>query len=166
MRRQQALGVAVVVVLAGAGAGLVAYDAGLIELPGEDQHDRARVTFLDENGSVLTTVAVDVADSRKERVRGLSDRDALENGPGMLFVHGGEDERTYVMRDMDFPIDIVFVGSDRRVTEVHPAPVPPADRDQLTPYRGRAKWVVELPHGFAADHGIEPGVRIEIEYLD
>ena len=36
--------------------------------------------------------------------------------------------------------------------------------DDLTPYPGRAKWVLEVPHGWTTEHGVEPGDRISITY--
>ena len=164
MRRRTAAGVlAVLAVLAA--VGLVAYGMGLVEYPGEDRHDRARVTFVAENGTELASVEARVADTRAERMRGLSDAESRDEA-FMLFVHGEEAEQTYVMRDMDVPLDIVFVDADGVVTTVHGAPVPPDDAGDLTEYEGRAKWVVELPRGFADEHGIEPGVEVRVEFLD
>lgn len=163
MRRRTAAAIlAALAVLAA--AGLVAYGLGLVEYPGEDRYDRARVTFTDD-GTELTSVEMPVADTRAERIQGLSDVESRENA-FMLFVHDEEDEQAYVMREMDVPLDVVFVDADGEVTAVHGAPVPPEGAEELTQYEGTALWVVEVPRGFAAEHGIEPGVTVDIEYLD
>ena len=83
----------------------------------------------------------------------------------MLFVHSSEGERTYVMREMDFDIDIIFVDADREITSIEAARAPDADEDgENLEYTGRAQYVLEVPRGYADERGIEPGDEIEIEY--
>jgi len=69
------------------------------------------------------------------------------------------------MRKMDFPIDMIFVGADRRITAIHHAraPGPNEDGDDIQ-YSGRAKYVLEVPRGFANETGLSVGDRIEIDY--
>lgn len=128
---------------------------------GSGAQDRATVTVVDENGTELGTVTARVADTTQERYTGLSETDSLGPNEGMLFVHDREGMKAYVMRDMAFPIDMVFIGADRRITTIHHAPV--EDRP-LTRYRGRAKWVLEVPFNWTIDHGVGVGDRIRITY--
>jgi hypothetical protein len=82
----------------------------------------------------------------------------------MLFVHGSESRKTYVMRDMAFPIDMVFVAENGTITRIHHAELPPegtAESD-LKGYTGRAKYVLEVPYEFTTDNGIEVGDRLVI----
>ena len=129
-----------------------------------DRHpEQARVTVLDEDGTELGTVSVRVADTGAERYTGLSDTESLGPSEGMLFVHETVGEKAYVMRDMAFPIDIVFIGPDRQITAIHHAPTeePPYQR-----YRGRAKWVLEVPSNWTVEHGVTIGDRIRIDWAD
>lgn len=121
--------------------------------------DRATVTISDENGDALATVEAEVADTPPERYTGLSDHDSLGEHEGMLFVFESESTQSFVMRDMAFPIDMIFVGEDGRITTIHEAPVEDDDS-----YRGEAKWVLEVNYGYAAQHGIEEGDRVDVEY--
>ncbi|GGN06198.1 DUF192 domain-containing protein [Halarchaeum nitratireducens] len=141
------------------GVALVA--VGAWAFTGSTGHDGATVTITDENGSTLGVVDASVADSEAERYRGLSETASLANGSGMLFVYETEGSRAYVMRDMAYPLDIVFVGEDGRITRIHHAGTeePPYRR-----YTGRAKWVIEVPRGWTARHGIAAGDRVAIEY--
>lgn len=127
-----------------------------------DDEDRATVRIEDEGGDELAVVDSEVADGPEERYTGLSDHESLGEDEGMLFVFENEDERSFVMRDMDFPLDIVFVDADGRITTVHEAPT--EDGSDLTSYRGEAKWVLEVNRGYTDEHGIEEGDRVEIEY--
>lgn len=127
----------------------------------------ARIAIHDENGTLLATVNASVADDPDERYTGLSPYESLANGSGKLFVYDQESNHTFVMRKMDFPLDIVYVGADGRINEIHRAPTPDeTEGDGLKPYPGRGKWVLEVPRGWMAANGIEEGDRVEIEYLD
>jgi len=124
--------------------------------------EQTTVTFVDgENGSELATVDVNVSDSYDERYTGLSNHDSLGADEGMLFVHPREATHGYVMRDMAFPIDMVFVAENGTVTTIHHAELPPEGEDSPT-YEGYGKYVVELPYEYTTDHGIEVGDRVEI----
>jgi uncharacterized membrane protein (UPF0127 family) len=125
------------------------------------------VTIYAENGTVLGVVNASVADAPHERYTGLSPYESLANGSGKLFVYDEEDNHTFVMRKMDFPLDIVFIGADGRITVIHGAPVPSeTEGDDLKRYPGRGKWVLEVPRGWMAAQGITEGNRVEIEYRD
>lgn len=128
---------------------------------GSGAQDGATVTIVGENGTELGTVSAQVADTTQERYTGLSNTDSLGPDEGMLFVHDREGEKAYVMRDMAFPIDMVFIGADRRITTIHHAPV---EERPLTRYRGRAKWVLEVPFNWTIDHGVAVGDRVRIDY--
>ena len=123
----------------------------------------ATVTIFDENGTVLGVVNASVAATSGERYDGLSPYESLANGSGKLFVYDEESRHAFVMRKMDFPLDIVFIGADGRINEIHEAPLPPEDSD-LKRYRGSGQWVLEVPRGWMADQGITEGDRVEIEY--
>jgi uncharacterized membrane protein (UPF0127 family) len=129
-----------------------------------DDHSGPNVSIVDEDDEVLATVEVRVADTYEKRYTGLSDTESLEAGEGMLFVHQEEGQYAYVMRDMDFPLDIVFTDANGTITAIHHAPVPPegTSGDELTRYRGTGKYVLEVPMGYTNQTGIETGDRIVV----
>ncbi|APX97253.1 DUF192 domain-containing protein [Natronorubrum daqingense] len=155
---------ALLVVVAVSLLGFVSLQLGFLDAPWHE--DRADVQLIDgDDGDELATVDAEVADTASERYTGLSDHDSLEDDSGMLFVHSDEGERTYVMRDMDFGIDIIFVDADGEITSIETAPEPEADEaGEDHEYTGHAQWVLEVPEGYADEHGIEAGDEIEIEY--
>lgn len=144
--------------------GLLVLQVGLITPPWAE--DQAEVRVVDgDSGDELATVEVAVADTPTQRYTGLSDHDSLEEGEGMLFVHSEEDERTYVMREMAFDIDIIFIDADREITTIEHARAPEPDEDGSDlEYSGEAKWVLEVPRGYANETGMDAGDEVEIEY--
>ncbi|WP_248895627.1 DUF192 domain-containing protein [Haloplanus halobius] len=129
-----------------------------------DSYRTATVDLVDRNGTQLATVDVWIADSFTKRYTGLSDTTALEPGQGMLFVHDQEGNHAYVMRDMAFPLDMVFIAENGTITTIHHAPLPPegAGGNDLTRYSGRAKYVLEVPMGYTNETRIDEGDRVRV----
>lgn len=153
------LAVAVFAVVLLVSGGVVAYEAGLFE---RGDYEWTTVTVVDdETGETLAVVDARVADTREKRYTGLSETESLDEDEGMWFVHDEEGEHAYVMRDMDFPLDIIFVDADGVVTEIHSAPVE-EDQSDLTRYTGTGKFVLEVRMGYADEKDIEVGDRVRV----
>lgn len=107
------------------------------------------------------TLHVDVADTESLQERGLSGRSGLAPDEGMLFVFETDGEYSFWMKEMLFPIDIVWISSDGEVVFVskNVSPVSyPASMKPDTP----ARYVLELPAGFADAHGVEKGTKVRL----
>ena len=130
----------------------------------DDNPPTHRVFFENQRGQILWVYDVWVADTDPERYQGLSGTETLAEDTGLLFVYDQEvADRTIVMREMHFPIDVVFIDGSGTVTAVHSAASEPGVRDdELTHYSGRARWILEIPHGTAERHAIVPGTSIQI----
>ncbi|MBI5230471.1 MAG: DUF192 domain-containing protein [Candidatus Magasanikbacteria bacterium] len=107
-------------------------------------------------------VVVEVADSPLARSRGLSGHAPLEENQGMLFIFPKPDRHQFWMKDMKFPIDIVWLN-DGRVVDVAPD-VPVSVTKDLPVYSPRlpASSVLELRAGFMVRHGIKIGDVVEL----
>lgn len=110
-----------------------------------------------ETNASLASVEVRVADNLVKQYVGLSATADLPADSGMLFVHDDPAERAYVMRDMAFELDIIFVDSDGTITAIHEAE---PETQPLTRYRGTGRYVLEVPRGWSDRNGITPGDRL------
>jgi len=54
-----------------------------------------------------------------EQYKGLSNRDKLAVDKGMLFLFPLAADRSFVMRDMNFPLDIIFIRNHRIINLYH-----------------------------------------------
>ena len=129
------------------------------------EYDQTTVAVVGgETGEELGTVEAAVADTFSTRYVGLSETDELPADRGMLFVHDEPDEYTYVMRNMSFGIDIVFIAPNGTITVIHEAPEPGPDEDGASQeYSGVGQYVLEVNEGWMADHGVEEGDRLEFD---
>jgi len=64
------------------------------------------------------TLHVEVADTAITRTQGLSGRDTLEKGTGVLFVFDTPGQYGFWMKDMNFPIDILWFDENKELVEV------------------------------------------------
>ena len=134
----------------------------LFTFSGSTQSPTATVIFFDTSENVLAQAELRISDTMITRYIGLSQTTSLGKNQGMLFVHPSETNHVYVMRNMSFPIDIIFIDSQGTIVSIHHASpeLPP-----YTPYEGLSKWVIELPHQWTLDHNISVGDTVHI-YLD
>ncbi|GAB3415071.1 hypothetical protein GCM10027435_10760 [Haloparvum alkalitolerans] len=128
-------------------------------------YEEATVTVTDDDsGATLATVDARVADGPVKQYVGLSATESLDPDEGMLFVHDESAERAYVMREMAFAIDILFVSADGAVTEIHRGAEP--EEPPYTRYEGEGLYVLEVRAGYADERGIEVGDEVRIERDD
>lgn len=100
------------------------------------------------------------------KARGLSYRDELEEGRGMMFPFGGASARSFWMLGMRFPIDIVWIREGLVIgiaSDVQPQQGSPSWQLRTYESPGPADDVLELPAGYAAAHGIAEGSRVIVE---
>jgi uncharacterized membrane protein (UPF0127 family) len=135
--------------------------------PTEGRYDHATVTVLAENGTELGTVRAAVADTPEKRYTGLSKTASLPADRGMLFTYGSQGSHVYVMREMSFGIDIVYIDANGTIRTIHHAPEPPEGEDgEDYRYPGEGQYVLEVNYEWTTRHGIEPGDRVVIEGLE
>ena len=111
-----------------------------------------------------TCVDVEIVSSAADMKRGLQGRGSLEEGQGMLFVFPDDYLHQFWMKDMKFSIDIIWLSHDRRVVFVS-ADVPACQADPCPLYRPTqpARYVLEVPVGFASQHKIQPGTDLSFK---
>lgn len=100
---------------------------------------------------------VELAATPEEQARGLMFRKEMGADEGMLFPMNPPRPAQFWMRNTVMPLDIIFIGPDRRVLNVVHAV--PYDETPL-PSAGVASAVLELNVGRAAELGIGPGTVV------
>ena len=107
------------------------------------------------------TVAVTIADTPSARSRGLSGRSELSFDEGMLFVFPEDGSYAFWMKDMQIPIDILWLSNEGMVVDMALNVSPdsyPASFSPNTP----ARYVLEVPAGFAERYNVHIGDAVEL----
>jgi len=129
-----------------------------------EEYDTTEVTVRSTDGEELGSVTAAIADTGDLRYLGLSDTEALPEDRGMLFVYGDVRDLRFVMRGMEFPIDIVYADDEGRITGIHHAPEPGPDEDGNDQrYPGRGQYVLEVNQHWTTERGVEEGDVLEFE---
>ena len=109
---------------------------------------------------------VECAVSPEVRARGLSGREALPPGHGMLFIFDSLAAQSMWMPDMRFPLDIVWLDDDLRVIHVTEGaqPCPFVDPARCPTYGSKflAKYAIEMTAGQAGIYGFAPGLSLSV----
>lgn len=109
---------------------------------------------------------VDVAAAPAERRQGLSGRPYLAADAGMLFVFDDAQVRNFWMKEMRFPLDIIWIdGQCRLIGWAADVPTPPpGGGDDAIPRvqsPSPARYVLEVNAGEAARAGMAAGDLVE-----
>jgi uncharacterized membrane protein (UPF0127 family) len=107
------------------------------------------VPWLLRDGEVLA--AIELAESRQERWRGLRGRNGFE---GALLLRPARSVNTV---GMQFPVDVAYCSSDLVVVDMVTMP-----RFRLGRPRRRASCVIEARAGAFERWGLRPGDQLEI----
>lgn len=103
------------------------------------------------------TYTLDAALTTAEQEKGLGSRANMPANRGMIFIFDRNGERCFWMKDMRFPLDIIWAGADKRVTHIE---------SNLSPntypksYCAAAQYVIELNARQAAIGGITKGQKL------
>ena len=108
-------------------------------------------------------VAVELALTREAQERGLMYRTELAESAGMLFVFDREQERTFWMSSTPISLDIIYIRSDATIVSIASRTTPYSEK--TIPSRGPARYVLEVPGGWAERHGAKPGDRLTLPEL-
>ena len=105
---------------------------------------------------------LEIADTDTLRTQGLSGHQPLASNEGMLFMFPTEGQYAFWMKDMNFPIDIVWLDSDYRIVDVKNYATPDSYPKMFMPSES-ARFVLELSAGFFENHHLKKGDRLEVD---
>jgi uncharacterized membrane protein (UPF0127 family) len=113
-----------------------------------------------------TTIAVEVASTPQERYQGLSDRASLGAENGMLYAFMPPEMTSFVMRRMDFPLDMIWIRDGQIVKIDAQLPPEPGEPYHLYEPPIPVDYVLEVNAGFSARHGLTPGTPASVRYSE
>lgn len=99
---------------------------------------------------------LEVADTDEERIRGLSGRESLPYNSVLLFEFEKEGKYGIWMKDMNFPIDIVWLDKDKKIIHKEEKVSPQTFPKSFYPTTN-SLYVIELNSGTLEDKKIKIG---------
>lgn len=106
-----------------------------------------------------TEVFIEYATTGSQRVKGLSNRENLPQNQGLLFVFEKPDFHKFWMKDMYFPIDIIWIDENWKIIDITKNISPETYPKTFSP-KLPAKYVLEVNADFGENSKINIGDRI------
>ncbi len=104
-------------------------------------------------------IEVQLADSETSRELGLSYRESIGDEEGMLFIFDKPDVYAFWMKDMKFPIDIIWLSETGQVVHTE-EDVSPNTYPKIFANKPKAQYVLELNAGMAKKYGLYLGSKV------
>jgi hypothetical protein len=100
-----------------------------------------------------------LADTPVKRMIGLMHRSSLGSTEGMLLAFNDEIKAQIWMRNMLFPIDVIWLDKRKRIVDIKEKLQPSGDLRTYSP-KADAKYVLELNSGFVKKNRIRGDSRV------
>lgn len=135
-----------------------------IELTTDAEANLKKVIIRKPSGSVQArsreniekTFLVEVMRDKEGLRKGLSLRESMPEGHGMLFVLDVSQEHAFWMKGMRFPLDILFIGRDMKITELLEN-LQPCERCPLYFPKEQPAYALELNAGQSRKQSLSVG---------
>ncbi|MGB3379072.1 DUF192 domain-containing protein [Allopontixanthobacter sediminis] len=119
----------------------------------------AVVPLTVSDGKKVHRFRVEVAATPLDQAKGLMFRTEMGPNEGMIFPRDGYSQASFWMKNTPLPLDIIFIGTDGRISNIAANTVPYSLESVTSD--GLASAVLELNAGRAAELGIVPGNKVE-----
>jgi len=106
------------------------------------------------------TLKINLALTPEAQEQGLSGRKELKEDESMLFVFNHTGKYSFWMKDMNFPIDIIWIGEDFRVVYIKENALPTSYPETYSP-DGTSKYVLEVFSSFSGKNNLKVGDKVE-----
>lgn len=104
-------------------------------------------------------VRVDISDNDCKRILGLSGRKELKNDTGMFFVFPEVGNYGFWMKDMNFPIDILWIDKNFNIVGIEEN-VATSTYPKILGEKYFSSYVLEVSSGYSTKNKIEVGNKI------
>jgi len=108
------------------------------------------------------TISLTIASTSAEQELGLGDRAALASTSGMLFVFDSPDNYGFWMKDMQFPLDIIWLDQNFKIIHIERGLLPSTYPEVFFP-GSPTKYVIEVNAGFANANSLSVGQTMQIK---
>lgn len=124
---------------------------------GNFSSEKKHIVVSFKNSSVMA----EVSDTEVSRIRGLSGRTSLKDGEGMWFDFGTDGYPSFWMKEMNFPIDILWLNKDLEITYLKENATPESYPEMFTP-SSLCRFVLEVPSGFVKKYEVKIGEKATV----
>jgi hypothetical protein len=107
-----------------------------------------------------TYINVELAQTDMQRAQGLSGHKPLASNEGMLFFFAQPGQYGFWMKDMLFPIDIMWISADKKIVHIEHDLSPETYPQVFTP-KEQAQYVLEVSAGLTDKNKWREGDQVK-----
>lgn len=149
---------AIIVVLLIFGKGFIS--TSFLSTGVESTSQAKKNNFVDVSINELR-IEAEIVNTPASRNKGLSGRNSLRINSGLFFIFEKSANYTFWMKDMMFPIDIIWIDENKRIVHIseNASPEPGKKDRELTRYfpPKPVKYVLEINAGISKLHNLQAG---------
>jgi uncharacterized membrane protein (UPF0127 family) len=127
-------------------------------IPSTAQPALSKPTVLLEAGGRKVPFHVELATTEADREKGLK---MLTRPTGILFVFPREAPQTVSTKNTSIPVDIIFIGSDRRIVGIVENAAPETEVSRHV--NGPSQYALEISGGLSSKLGFKVGSQVEFK---
>ncbi len=116
------------------------------------------LTFQTKDGSFISTIDLEFAETTKERTQGLMYRTEMKENQGMLFIFPEEQMQSFWMHNTVLPLDMIFINSNLEIVTIRKNTKPYDDSSYAS--TKPAQYVVEVNAGYTDKFNIKVGDKV------
>ncbi len=116
--------------------------------------------YLEINNTKINLI---VSDTEGLRTKGLSDTKELKDNEAMLFIFSVPSKYGFWMKDMSYPIDIIWLDEDKKVVHIEKNASPESYPKVFFPPEN-SLYVLEFNGGFSTRNSITVGNFLDFNY--
>ncbi len=103
---------------------------------------------------------LDIANTESSRELGLSGRSSIAQNGGMIFEFDEVGKYCFWMKDMKFPLDIIWLDSNKKIIKIEKDAIPESYPEQFCA-DDTTNYVIELNSGQSAKNNLLIGQKLE-----
>jgi hypothetical protein len=115
------------------------------------------INYIKLSGQIIK---VETASTPEMQEKGLSGRKEIKENEGMLFVFENSGNYSFWMKDMNFPIDIIWLNEQKEVVFFKENVSPSTFPETFSPDKD-SKYVLEVIAGFSQKNNLKIGERAQ-----
>ncbi|HIJ99021.1 TPA: DUF192 domain-containing protein [archaeon] len=125
-----------------------------------EQGNLLEIRLVNSEGKEIKIFA-EIADNETELATGLSGRGKIPENRGMFFIFPEEGTLSFWMKDMKFPLDMIFFDSQFNIVDINEnaQPCRTVIGCPIYPSKKPAKYVLEINAGLIRKYNIKIGDR-------
>lgn len=108
-------------------------------------------------------ISLIIADTDATRELGLGGRASIPEDQAILFVFDKPDTYEFWMKDMQFPIDIIWLDAEKSIVFIESDVSPDSYPDSTFAPEKESLFVIEANAGFVSNHNLKVGDKLNID---